>query len=230
MKYNMTILLIAVIVLRSFIAEAQVYDRTIIHAGDSASDYYSYRFPSFSDAQVKMKDGRSMAFKMNFNMLLCEMQFINDKGDTLVIAKPEEIASIRLRSSLFYFDKNYYEVVAASDSVKLVVLRKVSFEPVKLGPMGARVQSAGIDEYNAIATERGRVPLHLNEDIYAEKTTTNFLVGADGEMVVANKAAWLKAFAVDKKNFDLFIKSNKINLNKLKDLETLFTYCMQFKT
>jgi hypothetical protein len=230
MKCNTTILLIAIIILRSFNGYAQVYDRTIIHAGDSASDYYSYRFKAFSDAEVTMKDGRTMVFKMNFNMLLCEMQFVNEKGDTLVVAKPEEIATIRLHNSLFYFDKNYYEVVAASDSVRLVVLRKVSFEPVKIGPMGARVQSAGVSEYNAIATERGRVPLHLNEDIYAEKTTTNFLVGKNGEMVVANKAAWVKMFSPDKKSFDLFIKSNKINLNKLSDLETLFTYCVQFKT
>ncbi len=70
MKYNTTILFITIIVLRSFIADAQVYDRTIIHAGDSASDYYSYRFPGFSDAEVKMKDGRSPGLQDEFQYVV----------------------------------------------------------------------------------------------------------------------------------------------------------------
>ena len=40
---------------------------------------------------------------MNFNMLLCDMQFIDPKGDTLEISKTEDIDSIQFKNAVFYF-------------------------------------------------------------------------------------------------------------------------------
>ena len=117
-------ILSAVIFFQSFSVAAQVHDRKVIHADENISDYFIYRFPSFDQATVLFKNGISSTYKMNFNMLLCTMQFIDPKGDTLEISKPEDIDSIRLNNSTFFFKDHYFEIVAAIDSVKLVVSRK----------------------------------------------------------------------------------------------------------
>ena len=130
-------ILSAVIFFQSFSAWAQVYDRKKFHSGDNLSDHFTYRFPSFEEAAILLKNGDTLRFKMNFNMLLCSMQFIQPTGDTLEISKPEDIDSIRLNNSTFFFRSNYFEILAASDPVKLVVSRQVSFEPVMIGAMGA---------------------------------------------------------------------------------------------
>jgi hypothetical protein len=96
-------ILLAVIFFQNFSVGAQVTERKIIHAGDNLSDYFTYRFPSFEEATVLFKNGGTLKYKMNFNMLLFSMQFIDPQGDTLEIAKPETIDSIRLNNSTFFF-------------------------------------------------------------------------------------------------------------------------------
>jgi hypothetical protein len=49
------------------------------------------------------------------------------KGDTLAISKPDNIESIRLNNSTFFFRDGYYEIVAASDSVKLICFHNSRF-------------------------------------------------------------------------------------------------------
>ena len=94
--------LIAVICFFGFRGSAQVYERTVIHSNDNLSGLFRFRFPSFQDATVLLKNGGSLKTKMNFNLLLCNMQFIDPKGDTLEITQPQEIDSVRFDHSTFF--------------------------------------------------------------------------------------------------------------------------------
>jgi hypothetical protein len=73
----------------SYSVKAQVFRKKIVHSGESISDRSYYLFPSFADATVKLKAGGSLSSKMNFNLLICDMQFINPANDTLVISNPK---------------------------------------------------------------------------------------------------------------------------------------------
>jgi hypothetical protein len=230
MRHCLVTLLFGVFVLTGACAHAQTYTRTIVHAGDSLSTYYTYQFPTFADANMLLKDGRRLKYKMNFNLLLCEMQFIDPKGDTLVIAKPEEIDFILLNNSSFFFDRGYNEVLVSSEALKLVVLRQVSFEPVKIGAMEAPARSSSAEAFNSTFTQRGMMPLVMSEDIYVSKKTTYLLIGKDGERTIATKSNFLKVFASDKKNIENFLKSNEIDFSKQGDLEKLFHFCTEPKS
>ena len=85
---------------------------------------------------------------MNFNVLLCTMEFINPKGgDTMEISTPEDIDSIRFNNSTFFFKDDYFEIIAAFYPVKLIVSRKVSIEPVMLGAMGLPARNYQVPGY-----------------------------------------------------------------------------------
>ncbi|KAA9042157.1 hypothetical protein FW778_09115 [Ginsengibacter hankyongi] len=129
---------------------AQVYEKRTVHAGESLPEVSYYLFPSFTAATVKFKNGGEMVSQMNFNMLICQMQFIDPHGDTLNVAKLADIDTIAFDSVSFFYNKGYYEIVAAANGIKLAVLRKASYEPVKIGALGIRNHSgAGVEDYSS---------------------------------------------------------------------------------
>ncbi len=217
------------LILQCLFTNAQDYDRVTIHMGEDLTSYYSFRFPTFQNASVVFKTGKSSVSKLNFNMLLCKMDFIDANGDTLEISNPNDVDHIQFDSCSFIYNKDYFEVVSTFDSVKLLVLRKVSFEAIKIGAMGTAAHGVSVDSYNALVTQIGLKQLQANEDLYAKKKTTYLLADKNGGMVVASRSAFLKIFDRDKKNIENFLKSNKINFNRQSDLERLFQFCARPK-
>ncbi len=112
---------------------AQTSEKKTVKAGESLSSISYYLFPGFSDAIVKLKDGNTLNSKMNFNLTICQLEFISPRGDTLVIAEPSTVDSIYINNEVFFFANNiYYQVVAATGAVKLAVERTASYIPVKI--------------------------------------------------------------------------------------------------
>lgn len=220
-----------VLLLQAVSVLAQKNDATIVHVGDSLSKFYTYLFPSFEDATVKMRDGRSFVYKMNFNTVLCGMQFINSKGDTLVITNAEEIDSILLDSCSFIYDfkKGYFQILATSGKLNLAVYRQCTYQPVAYGAMGSNGSSVNVEMANSISNRQGTAPLTLNEDIYLLKHTNYVLYYLGGETEDVGKSTFSRIYKGDKKSFDKFIKANKIDFNKQGDLEKLFQFCTQSK-
>ena len=231
MKSTPGVLLLLALQLWGVNAHAQVYEKTIIPAGDSISKHYSYLFPSFKTAVVKMRDGKSSVYPINFNMLLCDMQFINRKQDTLEITNPEEIDSILLDSSSFIYDykQGYLQILASSDAASLAVLRQSSFEPVEMGAMGTPRHSGGIEMWNSISSRQGTLPLLVNSEIYEYRNTRLLLIYKSGETENAGKSAFVRLYDGDKRSFDAFVKKNRIDFNRPEDLVELLNFCTPSK-
>jgi len=210
----------------SFSLKAQVYRKKIVHAGETISDRSYYLFPSFTDATVKLKTGGSLSSKMNFNLLICEMQFISPGNDTLVISNPENVDSILFSNNAFFFNKGYYEILSSIDSVKLAVLRKVSYEPIKIGALGLPDHSGtGIQSDTSVVTYTGERKLVMNEDVEIASETAYFLITDSAAFNKANKASFVKAFPEKEELIRDYLKQNKIDFNKETDLEKLFEFC-----
>ena len=221
MKTNFLLLILFLVGLYT-----RAQDTQIIHAGDNFSDYFTYRFPSFSDASILLKNKTVTAAKMNFNTLLCKMQFIDSSGDTLVLSKPEEIDSIRMNGRSFFYNKGYFEIIAESDSVKLTVLRKIYIDVVVTGALGMASHTANVGSFDSYLTTAGPKSLQLKNDLEVKKETVYSLFAQNGVVVGASKSGFLKIFSNDKKRIENFLKSNKINFNSETDLEKLFLFCV----
>ena len=98
---------LTVIIIIAFLSslKAQVYDKKTVHAGQSLSEVSYYLFPSFRDAKVQFKKGGELVSKLNFNLLICQMQFIDPKGDTLNLTRLEDIDEIDFDSTFFFMIK-----------------------------------------------------------------------------------------------------------------------------
>jgi hypothetical protein len=206
-------------------SKAQVLDKKTVHAGESLSALFYYRFPAFTDANVKLKNGGAGPSKMNFNLLVCEMQFIDPHGDTLSIAKPQDIDSISLGGSTFFYKDGYQEMIRATNLVKLLVVRKVVYEPIEIGAMGLRTHTGvGIKNYSSLIANAGEKQLTLNVDIDIAMETTYFLAAND-EMLKVSKTAFLTLFPKNGAAIQGYIKSNKPAFNKEEDIKKLFDFC-----
>ena len=223
---NYFALLVSLLLLQSFSAKAQIYERRSVQSGQSLSAYNYYLFPSFSNATVKLKNSGNLAYKMNFNMLVCQMQFIGSHDDTLNLLQPDQVDSIYLNNSVFFYDRDndgYIQIYPGNVPLRLAVLRKVTYEPVKMGAL-----RAGFASYSEPLGSSGPKDVGMDDNIDVVKETIYYIVGSKNEMTVASKSNFLKLFEMNKKEVELFIKRNKINLDKDYDLQKLLTFCLNF--
>ena len=191
------------------------------------SSYGMYRLPAFTDGKVVFRDGSSGAGKMNYNIFLGEIQFIDSKGDTLALANPETIDSVLMGSSLFYYKKGYLLVIANYDAAKLVMRQKIEFRPVKLGAYGNESPGSSIEGYGRVTNSpyANNNHLTLNEDIIVLKSTTYYLYHKRFRETEANRRGFQAAFPSIKEKMDAFIISNKIDFKKEPDLKQLLAFC-----
>lgn len=219
--------LIAVSIFCCIACFAQTSEKKTVHAGESLSSVSYYLFPEFTNAIVKLKNGSVFKPKMNFNLTICQMEFISPQGDTLVIAEPATVDSIYVNNEVFFFSNNiYYQVIASAGSVKLAVERAASFIPIKMGALGLpdRVGS-GIETYKSFFLYTGLKTLVANEDIEITVKTTYMLVSGNTQFNRANKNAFIKAFPANEQKIKTYLKENKISFDKAGDLERLFQFC-----
>ncbi len=205
---------------------AQVLEKKTLKAGQNWFEFAYYLFPSFAEGTAKLKSGGQSTYKMNFNMLLCQMQFINEHRDTLNI-DPSEIDSIIVNSKTFFYKKGYFEVISDFDSVKLLVLRTVKYEPVKTGAMGQPSHGNSIDNYATLRDENESKQLILNVDLDIYLESTYFFEKKKADMVRATKSNFLSSFKKNKPDVEDFIKSNKLNFNNESDLKKLLSFCVR---
>lgn len=206
---------------------AQTSEKKTVKAGESLSSISYYLFPGFSDAIVKLKDGNTLKSKMNFNLTICQLEFISPQGDTLVIAEPSTVDSIYINNEVFFFANNvYYQVVAATGAVKLAVERTASYIPVKIGALGLPNHvGSGIETYKNFFLYTGLKTLVASEDIEITVRTTYVLVTGNAQFNRANKNSFMKAFPANEQKIKTYLKQNRVSFDKVDDLEKLFLFC-----
>ena len=225
MKQNIFLTVLALAIFLPAV-KAQNIEKKTVHAGESLSALFTYRFPTFTDANVQLKSGGVGTSKMNFNLLICEMQFIDPQGDTLSIAKPEDIGSIALGGSLFFYKDGYKEIVGGNDSIKLVIVRKVTYEPIQIGAMGLSSRSGvGIDNYASLLASSAEKQLTLNVDVDITTETTYFLTSNNSVMLKANNTAFLTLFSKKREAIQAYLNASKPSFNKEKDIKKLLDFC-----
>jgi len=216
----------------SLAATAQVTEKITVKAGEDLSSALSihglYKFPGFIYGTVLFRDGTNTKAKMNFNVFLNEIVFIDNKNDTMAIGNPELIDSIKLDSNVFYYQKGYFFIIEDYGDEKLVMQEKISFENVKVGAYGLPSRGASIDTYGSVATNYNTIhQLILNEDVIIKKETQYLLTYKKYRSAKANTAGFFTAFPEIKKELQRFAETNNINFKKEEDLKKLFLFCIE---
>ena len=80
-----------------------------------------YKYPSYTQGKIAFKNGSVALTKINYNYFLNTIKFIGANGDTLEIAKADDIAFIATGTDSFFYDNGYYQWAASSAAARLAI-------------------------------------------------------------------------------------------------------------
>ncbi len=213
--------------------KAQTKDKIRVKAGDdlsaALSSYGVYRFPSFTNANISFKNGLNSTARLNYNLALGKMQFIDNKSDTLEIANPDDLLYIRFDSVLYYFNGDYLEVIADSNDYKLAFRQKIGISFEKLGAFDRPDPSADIKSYKTYASPNGSFVYDLksNDDRIITRERSYYFIYKNENFFLTTKAHFLNVFSLHRSAVEQYIKENHINFNNLAELKNLFQFCIR---
>lgn len=205
----------------------------MVNAGDDVSKVIprkeQLRYPEFRDGQCVYPQGkRSEVLKLNYNMLVGAMQFIDPKGDTLFIAEDSNIFRyVQIQRDLYYHDyiQGYFEILTREAPIKLLsqlnwrIVRKESVVNNGYG----NSSSVSTTEYSSRRSDINT--LVQNENSLFTKEQRFFLLGKKDKLYKATKSGFIKVFSDYKKEIKLHFDEREIDFQSEEDLRRLLEYC-----
>ena len=201
----------------------------ILKAGKSINESISikelYEYPQFVYGKVFFKSDDSSSGRLNYCRLLDQMQFIDFKGDTLNIADPGTIKSIRINKDLFYYDDGYVKLIKDNSTIKLAIKQTLRLaDKEKTGAYGMTSSTSAIDSYGTYMSEGRIYKLVPREDIVLKKKTQYYFGDKFNHFVLANKKNLSRLFSKQSSTLTAYLKENNVDFTDQEDLEKLLQY------
>jgi hypothetical protein len=190
---------------------AQEKNRLFIKADQMASEVLTpekiYQYPKFSQGKVIFRDQTSMEASLNYNYLNGEIEFIDQKNDTMAIASHQmvNIQRIEVNNDTFYYDNGYLQQVLQIPTGKLAkseILYILSTD--KLGAYDRSTTTTGAEAMLTVrdyfGSENG-VFLKVRENITMAYATRFFFGDNYSLFLPANKKKPFENFSFQKGNY-----------------------------
>lgn len=208
--------------------------RYVVRAGENPAQVLPaeamYVLPVFTHGTVYMRDGSTSRQKFNYNIILDEMQFIGPAGDTLTIAEPGMIKNLVIDSLLFYYEKNYLQVISQVDSFKIAIKQVLVQTPYRTrGGYDAPSATSSITTYSSILSRGSRGLLEVKKDVQFEKERFYFVGDKFNTFFKADKKSFLTIFGTKNDAILNYMKEHEINFRNEADLQKLLAFCASNK-
>ncbi|GAB3181585.1 hypothetical protein [Telluribacter humicola] len=192
----------------------------------SAKD--QYRYPNFTPGTISFFNGPPVDTKINFNVLLNEMQFLNPRGDTLALANEFTIKNIKIADDQYLYNPKvgFVEVVNDTEGVKLAIHPMlIQVQSEKMGGYNQSSGASAISRYKTFSDQNGRVQhLDVKGDILLARHENYYLVDKNNAIYLANKGSLLKLYSDHKRILNEYLKEHKTNFNNKEELKALLKY------
>lgn len=190
-----------------------------------------YLFPEFTDGQVFFIKSSQGNGKLNYNMLVGEMQFLDNDEVLALVAKDVAMVNINNRMFFPYKGNEFSEELLSLDKYKLRVRRKGNVAPyAKKGAYGTSSSTSSITSYSSVSDNGQQYNLSVANDILITVKYYYYLVGENGKYtLITNAKTFTKQFPAFRAQIEAFVKENKIRFDKEDDLKRLLTYCSGLK-
>jgi hypothetical protein len=187
-----------------------------------------YYYPQFSPGIVKFKTGQSSA-KLNFNLMLQEMQFIDNKGDTLTIDNEQDVEVVTIGKDSFYYNQGFLKLLSQYGDIKLAVKQKNKIEKnEKKGVYGESYSSAAVVSYDTYHVDKqSSVKLNSAEGSFGNTELSYYIADQGNNFILANKKNILKLFPKNKKQIEDFVAASNIDFSKEEHLKMLLYFVSQ---
>lgn len=182
-----------------------------------------FQYPDFVQGVVVFKDGTSAPGRLNYNLLVAEIQFIDPKGDTLSLANEQTIAIAILAKDTFYYSEGYVRQLAGGSNIK--VGERVAFKEYiqKPGAYGLSSATTATNNLSVLLNKRS-MDLSVSQELVLVKTS-NILIGDKyNAFVLADRKTVLRMFPGKRSKIEDFIDRNNTSFNKRDDVVQLVKF------
>ena len=189
-----------------------------------------YLLPEFTDGQVFFKNSFLSTGKLNYNVLVGEMQFL--ENDEVRALETKDIAVVKIDDRLFfpYRGNEFSEELLSAYTYKLRVRSKGSISPfAKKGAYGTTSSTSSITSYTSVSGSDGQLyNLSVAEDVLVTVRNFYYLVGENGKYLqITNIKSFTKQFPAFRNQIEAFARENKIRFDNKDDLIRLLVYCSE---
>ena len=209
-------------------SSAQTITTIRVKTGEDLTAVYKemYRFPQFTYGKVYFMNKDSATGRLNYNMLMGKMQFIDKRGDTLILSDNNPIRLVAIDTNLFYCNKEgCVELIAGLPPAELVVSSHLKLaDEQKIGAYGLPTSSQTIENTNSFKANASDYHLLLNKDLVFTKEISYYLIDANKNFITANKRNLQKLFSKQKDSIENYLKENPVDFKSEADLKNLFSY------
>ena len=206
---------------------AQTLTTITVKAGEDLTAVYKqmYRFPQFMYGKVYFMNNDSAKGRLNYNMLIGKMQFIDTRGDTLVLSDDNPIRLVAIDTNIFYCNsEECVELLAGWPSAELAVSHQLKLsDEQKIGAYGLPTSTQTIENKNSFKTNND-YRLQLNRDLIFTKETRYYFIDAGKHIIIANKKNLLKLFPKENAMIENYLQKNEVDFKNEIDLKNLMAY------
>lgn len=209
-------------------AQAQETENLVVN-GAQLYDFIAkeaYKYPIFQKAKVYFTNADSGAGRLNYNYLLQTMQFVSDKGDTLVFADESSIRYIVIGTDTFINEHGFFEKAVAAPGFILAKRQSLKLRggPQKLGAYGISTATLNIPSEDVSRAFGYTAKLDVNEEFNFTRKIAWFIKTGDNGFTELNKANIHQLFQSRATAVNGFIKANKLNLSRREDVLRLIKF------
>jgi hypothetical protein len=196
-----------------------------------------YRYDQFHSGRVLYLNGSMATARLNYNVILGEMQFIDSRGDTLALADESLLRLISvsggsaLQEDLFVYDRTRGYLLLVADYKGIKLAEKEGLRMAKSEKQGGYGQSSGS---SAITTYQFYSPgttsiskLDGQGDLVLIKDKIYFIVDQNGRSYLANKANVVKVFSRYRQQVTTYLTNESVDFRRESDLKKLLNYCSE---
>ena len=183
-------------------------------------------FPNFTNGEVLFLNHQIVKGKFNYNFLVDEIQFPNEKGEVLALSNPTEISLVTIEKKVFmYLSKGYYEILE-SGKCSLLLKRKCKILYYgKKGAYGQTAHGASIDQYSSLSINGSVTQVNTEKEAIAKIDYSHFLLIGKKLIAAENEKGFVKAFSKNKSQVTQYIHEFPVDFTKNEDLIRLTKFC-----
>ena len=208
-------------------------EKVTVKPGKTIQDYFTkaetYLYPDFKNGTVLFKDGKIATAKMNYNILMGQILFIQPPKDTLAIANPSDIFILTIQSDTFYFSKGYHLLLATGFGRYLTKKQFLKYEDTRKGGAYGTTSSLSATTTMSSYSDNHHQTTNLvsNQEFVVSKRSEFYIADSKGRYRILTYQNVMKLYPKHKEVIQKFLSSEKIDFTKQEDAVKLFGFLMR---
>lgn len=213
--------------------QAQSNEAIRVKSGEKMQQKDKYLFEQFKTGTVRYRNGNAPTARLNFNLMLREMQFLAATGDTMSLADEQTIRQIDLAGDAYIYDQknNVLKVLGTYGPAGLALEQSLKVANVdKVGGYGMSSGASSIRTYNSLPTGNGSTAkLEIKGDVVFSRQQIHYFINQNNLAFPASRKSILKLFPKQKSAVERYLAEHSVQFNQEEDLRELLEFCAGLK-